>query len=49
MTDDFFRNRLDQMIDLLHPLAGGAGQPHALAGDKNFLCAVLGTQGLGGQ
>jgi hypothetical protein len=22
MTDDFFRNRLDQMIDLRHPLAG---------------------------
>jgi IS5 family transposase len=21
MTDDFFRNRLDQMIDLRHPLA----------------------------
>jgi hypothetical protein len=32
MTDDFCRNRLDQMIDL-RPPAGGAGQPPALAGD----------------
>jgi IS5 family transposase len=26
MTDDFFRSRLDQMIDLRHPLAVLAGQ-----------------------
>ena len=28
-TDDFFRSRLDQMIDLRRP-AGGAGGSHAV-------------------
>ncbi len=34
-TDDFFRSRLDQMIDLRHPF-GGAGQSHALARNRSL-------------
>ena len=33
MTDDFFRNRLDQMIDLRHPLAVLANRARGIGQD----------------
>ena len=46
-TDDFFRSRLDHMIDLRH--LGGAGQPHALARDRSFFGPLLCPPGQGSQ
>ena len=43
MTDDFFRNRLDQMIEV--PPTGGAGQSHALARNRGFPRPALGALG----
>jgi hypothetical protein len=36
MTDDFFRNRLDLMIDLRHPLAVPAPHLPILSGTEYF-------------